>query len=127
MGSEYEARCRKCGRTFSVSQGGGFSFYLLRCEKCGKEKSVSFEELRDLNRRDLNSFSVPHSVATAVRDEEIRETAPGPPPLIDSEIETLLRKHRCGGHFRFDSPPRYPKCRSTEVEVDESGPTVMYD
>jgi len=115
MGSEYEAHCRKCGHAFALALGGGMSFYLLRCDKCGKEKSVSFQELRDL--------SVPH----AVRDEDIRETIPGPPPLIASEIETLLRKHRCGGHFRFDAPPRCPKCRSTEVEYDENGPSVMYD
>lgn len=69
---------------------------------------------------------MPYSVATAVRDEEVRETTPGPLPLIESEIETLLRKHRCGGRFRFDAPPRCPKCRSTDVACDE-GPTIMYD
>jgi len=32
----------------------------------------------------------------------------------------------CGGSFKFDAPPRCPKCRSTELKYD-TAPFVMYD
>ena len=123
MGAEYSARCQKCGNAFSVMQGGGFSFHLLRCDKCGKEKSVGFRELIDLHNR---SLAAPNSKANAAPGRYIPENTPGP-PLTEGETETLIRKHRCGGRFRFDAPPRCPKCRSTDIDLDERGPTVMYD
>ena len=123
MGSEFEARCRRCNHTFSVMQGGGMAFHLLRCDKCGKEKSVGFREAIDLHNQ---SLSARDSTTTGVRDDYIPEDTPGP-GLTEADTEALLGKHRCGGRFRFDAPPRCPKCRSTEVALDENGPTLMYD
>lgn len=34
---------------------------------------------------------------------------------------------RCGGTFRLDAPPRCPKCRSNEYDVDPCGIVIDYD
>ena len=130
MGMQCDATCQKCGHAFPVCDGGGFSFHLLRCDTCGKEKSVDFASLGELHGRYLKGLSGPYSIATRARDEHLRAGTPGP-PISEEEyhaaVEAFLGKHRCGGRFRFDAPPRCPKCRSIDIKYDEGGPTIMYD
>jgi hypothetical protein len=35
MGTEHGAKCKKCGHSFGVSEGGGFVFHMLHCDRCG--------------------------------------------------------------------------------------------
>ena len=45
--------------------------------------------------------------------------------LCKIQVEGMLKKCKCGGHFKFDAKPKCPKCRS--LEYDESEPTLFYD
>ena len=46
MGSSFDARCRACDETFTVSKGGGFTFQLQHCDTCGKERALpTFQKL----------------------------------------------------------------------------------
>ncbi len=128
MGVSCAAKCTKCGAEFDVSHGGGFSFHLLRCDRCGKEKAVSFEDLGDLHLRYLKGLGMSYSVASAEHDKYVQEhyseQSTSEVEYHDA-IEKTLRKCRCGGRYRFDAPPRCPKCRCPNIE--EKGITVCYD
>jgi hypothetical protein len=130
MGMEYGAICNECGHSFVVKDGGGFFFHLLRCDRCGRTKPISFDKLGELHGRYLKGFSAPYSMATREHDEELRAKTDGAPLARDDyqeAIEDTLKKHRCGGRFRFDAPPRCPKCRSTALGPGEDGDVVLYD
>jgi hypothetical protein len=128
MGHQVEAKCRECGSTFTVDHGGGFSFHLVRCLNCGKTKSIGCDELGELHLRYLKGLPGPYSVANAEHDKEIRERAQVEPISEDEYyrgIEAIAGACRCGGRYCLDSPPRCPKCHSTQI--DEGEITVMYD
>lgn len=130
MGSSEGMMCKKCRRHFVVDEGGGFFSYLLRCDRCGWTKSINFAELGDLHSAYLKGLSGPYAVISQEHDRQIKAEYPGP-ALSEVEyhavIEGRLKRHKCGGQFRFDAPPRCPKCRSTELESDPDGPNIMYD
>ncbi|MFH1551031.1 MAG: hypothetical protein ABIH04_10790 [Planctomycetota bacterium] len=121
MGTEYRAKCRKCGRNFTVRTGGGFVFELLHCDRCGKERSITFEEIGEPHFRyarglEETGCAVVHSKGY---DEYVRKHHPVA-PLSEEEYEKAVEKIagrcRCGGRFRFDVPHRCPKCGSGDVE-----------
>lgn len=97
MGHQFGAICSACGHHFDVSEGGGFIFDLLHCDTCGRTKTVDRDEARDAN------------------------------PEYHRMPEKEVGQCRCGGHFLDSAPPRCPKCRSTEYEVDPDAPSIMYD
>ena len=91
MGTEYQAKCRKCGRKFTVRTGGGFVFELLHCDQCGKERSITFEEIGEPYFRYARGLeeagcAVVHSKGY---DEYVRKHRPVAPL---SEEESLLHK-----------------------------------
>ncbi len=128
MGHQVEAKCRKCGDTFTIDHGGGFVFHLVRCKKCGKTKSMGFDELGEFHLRYLKGLSGPYCVATSEHDKYVREHAQVEPISEDAYhkgIEAVAGTCMCGGKYSLNARPRCPKCRS--MRIDESGPTVMYD
>lgn len=129
MGTQYHGICKKCGRRFKIMDGGGFAFHMLRCNKCGKHKMVPFEKLGDLHLRYLKGLNQPYSLATAHFDNLIKELFPGEPLSEDSyeaAIEEFVGKCKCGGQFRFNAPPRCPRCRCTDFEIDNTD-ALCYD
>ena len=128
MGQQVEAKCRKCGATFTVDDGGGFYFHLLRCKKCGSTKGIGFGELGELHLRYLKGLSGPYCMASSEHDKYVREHAQVE-PISEAEyhkgVEAFAGTCKCGGKYSFKARPRCPKCRSTQI--DEGEPTVMYD
>jgi Zn finger protein HypA/HybF involved in hydrogenase expression len=130
MGHTYGAKCGECGAEFEVSEGGGFTFHLLHCDRCGKGKSISFDKIGELHLRYVKGLDMPYSTVTWDSDRFIQETYTGEPiseAEYHQEIEKLTRKCRCGGRYRFDAPPRCPKCRSTDIEQDPMVGGLDYD
>ncbi|MFH1743624.1 MAG: hypothetical protein ABIH23_31860 [bacterium] len=129
MGHTCDAKCLKCGEEFSVNEGGGFSFHLLHCDRCGKEKDVTFEELGEIHLQYIKGLPGPYCMATSERDRAIQEEYEGEAITEEeyhAEVENIAGVHEeCGGQFRFEAPPRCPKCGSDEIEKSE--PTVLYD
>lgn len=128
MGHEAEATCLDCGKTFTVAHGGGFSFHLVRCDECGKAKSMNFEDLGEIHLRYVKGMKGPYCIASSEHDEYVQKHVPVEPISEDEyhkEIETLAGECECGGKYTLDAPPRCPQCRSAQLE--EGGPTIMYD
>jgi predicted Zn-ribbon and HTH transcriptional regulator len=129
MGHTYQARCKKCGHEFEVSEGGGFAFHLLRCDECGKTKSISFDEIGEPHLRYIKGLKIPYSIATQEKDRQIQENYPGEPiseEKYHSEVEKVVGKCGCGGQFRFEAPPRCPKCKALDIEDTGKG-GILYD
>jgi len=124
MGSEVEAKCLDCGKTFTVEHGGGFFFHLVRCDKCGKTKSIGFDELGERHLRYLEGLPG----ASSERDQNTQKHG-RVEPLSEEEyhrgIDAIAGKCRCRGKYSLDAKPRCPKCRSTRIEEGET--TTMYD
>ncbi len=99
MGQAFQATCKKCGHKFRVSEGGGFTFFLLHCDTCGQEKYLYEEEM-----------------GTAFKNPSERERwkADYVPPCS------------CGGRFTDDAPARCPKCRGCDFDHSD-GCITMYD
>jgi len=57
VGRSVESKCLDCGKSFTASYGGGFTFHLLHCDKCGKEKSIGFDKI-DQYKNDERVFEV---------------------------------------------------------------------
>ena len=128
MGYQATSKCCDCGETFTVDSGGGFLFCLLRCDKCGATKSVGFDELGEIHTRYLKSLAGPYSAAIAENDQHVSENV-NLEPLAEDEyhcsVETFAGQCSCRGKYKFDAPPRCPKCHSTIIE--EGDITVLYD
>ncbi len=128
MGHGSSAVCKNCGTSFEANEGGGFFFHLLHCDQCGRERAVRFEKLGMLHERYIKGLSVPYCIASSASDAAIR-ARDDIQPLTEIEyraaVEKKQRKCGCGGRFRFDAPPRCPKCRSTEWEP--TGGFCCYD
>ena len=128
MGHTTTTKCLNCGNKFFVDHGGGFTFHLLRCDKCGKAKSIGFDKLGDLHVRYVKGLPGPYCIASAQHDRAIQKNA-SVKPISEKEYhkgaEVKAGKCRCGGRYRFDAPPRCPKCRSTKLEEGED--TIFFD
>jgi hypothetical protein len=131
MGAEFETKCNGCGHKFRFSDGGGFVFHLLRCDKCGIEKSVGFDELGETHLRYLKGLPGPYAIATSEFDKQVQDNYPGE-PLDEDEYHKLVEefagncaKKNCNGQYRFNAPPRCPKCGSKDLE--EGKMNVLYD
>ena len=123
MGSVTSETCLDCGETFSIRSGGGFVFDRLHCEQCGADKSVGHQELGDTHLRFIKGLKVPYAVARAEMDRRIQDEYPGKPlsrKQYHAAVEGDLAPCACGGRFRYDAPPRCPKCRSTPDRWDPS-------
>jgi len=128
MGQVVEAKCLKCGKSFTIEHGGGFHFHLLRCNKCGITKPIGFEEIPELHQRYLKGLSGTYCIATADQDKEVQENAdirPIDEKEYHEKIINLAGNCKCSGKFVFDAPPRCPKCRSKDIKEGEI--TLMYD
>lgn len=120
MGEERRAICNACRHRFSMNIGGGFRFHLLRCDRCGAEKAIGFDSLGDIHLRYLKGLQGPYSVATADYDREVQRNYPGEPlPEGDyeSKVEEFAGKCGCGGEYKFNAPPRCPKCKSSDLKM----------
>lgn len=130
MGQQYTAICNACGKRFTVSDGGGFTFHLLHCDACGCERAISFQEIGEPHLRYLKGLHVPYSVATAEHDRRVKEAYAGEPMGRDEyerAVEQLCGACECGGRFRFDAPARCPVCRSADWRRDLEGSFICYD
>ncbi len=130
MGHSYQVTCDGCGRRFMVSEGGGFFFDQLHCDTCGREKGIGFDQLGEVRARYLSGMPGPYCLASEDSDRRIQEEHPGPPLTREeyqSEVEHVAGRCKCGGQYRFNTPPRCPKCRSTMFALREGGPSILYD
>jgi len=130
MGSSTSMICKSCKKNFTVDEGGGFTFHLLRCDRCGRTKSIDFAELGDLHSAYLKGLQGPYAIISREHDLQVKGEYSGSAmsePEYHAAIEESLKRHNCGGRFRFSAPPRCPKCRSVELEPDPDGVTEMYD
>jgi hypothetical protein len=132
MGTSTGYICRPCGERFSPRFGGGFFFDLLHCATCGEERGVRHEDLGEIHLRFVKGLPGPYAVARAGMDRRIKAEYPGEP--IDRGeyhrlAEATLQPCACGGHFRYDAPPRCPGCRSTSEQWDQDpdAPSMFYD
>jgi hypothetical protein len=107
MGQQFGAICGSCGHHFDVRKGGGFVFELLQCDTCSNTRSVGHAEVWGPYQAYRRS------------------------PAAEQDHYHALQKHagrcRCDGHFLLSAPPRCPRCRSTEYQVDPDSPSIMYD
>jgi len=87
MGHEAIYKCKRCGKQFKSSEGGGMLFEEYRCVKCDTIKTVK-----------TNNRSVP-----------VEEYIPPSKDKIG-----VCRK--CGGELRSDIGPMCPKCKLRDVE-----------
>jgi Zn finger protein HypA/HybF involved in hydrogenase expression len=129
MGTEYLAKCNKCGTEFRVREGGGFIFHLLHCDKCGKEKSVKFGELGENHIRFIKGLDIPYSSVSADSDRSIQENYPGSAITQEqyySEVEKIAGKCSCGGQYYLSAKARCPKCHSDNYMNTGIG-TIDYD
>jgi len=130
MGCRYAVKCVQCEHKFSINEGGGFFFHLLRCDSCGEELPVEFNEIGEAHLKYLKELPGPYCVASSEFDRSVRENYPGE-PLSEEEyhviVEQIAGACSCGGSFKFDAPPRCPKCKSTELEYDPKGPSLLFD
>lgn len=130
MGMSSEAICRNCGNRFRVNMGGGFFFHLLHCDSCAEEKSMSFEELGEIQLRYLKGPSGPFTIATQEYDTYIQEHCDCEPLTGEeyhNEVERFAGQCSCGGNFTFSAPPRCPKCNSPDWRFDPASGKIMYD
>lgn len=130
MGHSYRAFCRECRASFTVNEGGGFFFHLLRCGTCGGERSIGFDEIGEPHLRYLKGLKVPYCMASAEHDRHVRENYPGEPmgeKDYHTAVEEICGQCDCGGRFRFDAPPRCPKCRRPYEKTGGEKPDVLYD
>lgn len=128
MGCVVKTKCLDCDEEFAYKDGGGFFFHLVRCEKCGKSKSIGFDELGETHLRYIKGLPVPYCIASSDFDKNIQKYAQVEPMSEDdynNAVETFAGVCRCKGKYKFNSPPRCPKCRSTRIE--EIGTGIMYD
>lgn len=107
MGESYTVRCKDCNKTFEVSIGGGFFFHLLHCDRCGRERSISLIEADKKIKKENKNLSI--------QDKK-----------YDELIEEYAGTCKCGGSFKFEAPPRCPRCRSEEYE-QIGGTITLYD
>jgi predicted Zn-ribbon and HTH transcriptional regulator len=131
VGVKLKTMCRNCGHEFTYGDGGGFVFHLLRCDECGAERMVRFDELGDIHLCYLKGLPGPYCIATSEYDKHVKEHYPGE-PLDEKEYNKLVeefagncKKKGCSGKYKFDAPPRCPKCRSTKL--DEGSMMMLYD
>jgi hypothetical protein len=129
MGCSYHVKCLQCGDKFKVNSGGGFFFHCLHCDLCGADKSISFEEIGEAHSRYVKGLPGPYCVVSSNIDRHIQENYPGE-SMSEEEYHTAVEQIAggcgCGGSYKFDAPPRCPKCRSAELEYDPQ-PSTFYD
>jgi hypothetical protein len=130
MGTQRGVICRACGLKSDVSEGGGFVFHLLHCDRCGDAKSISFEEIGEPHLRYLKGLPGSYAMATRRHDEWVKKNYPGE-PLSEAEyyaaVEEIVGRCECGGSYKFDVPPRCPKCRSADLAEDPTKGTIDGD
>ena len=130
MGSRTGHTCRSCGTRFTVDQGGGFFFDQLHCDQCGKVWSIGHKDMGDLHLGFVKGLGRPYAIARARMDAQIQREFPG--PAISREdyytgVEALAPACACGGSFRYDAPPRCPRCRSTSEDWTMTRTIMHYD
>ena len=129
MGSAFQAVCKKCKEEFFIKKGGGFRFHLLRCDKCGDESSISFDKLGEVHFRYIKGLDTPYCAATSSSDRYIQQNCTGEPisgEEYHKSVEEIVGKCKCGGQFKFDAPPRCPKCRSSNLSIPKT-PFAQFD
>lgn len=132
MGTTMGHFCKRCGTSFSASDGGGFFFDRLHCDRCGTTVDVGHEDLGDIHLRFVKGLTVPYALARAQMDRRIQQEYPGEPLSRDgyhAAAEATLDPCACGGRFRYDAQARCPTCASTSEMWDpnRTRPTVHYD
>jgi len=121
---------RRMWRRIWGESRGWFTFHLLRCDRCGKTKSIGFDKLGELHLRYLKGLEIPYSSVTWEFDKSVQQHYPCEPiseAEYHKENEKLQRKCRCGGRYLFEAPPQCPKCRSTNIDIDEAAGGILYD
>lgn len=128
MGYIAQTKCLECGEVFVENYGGGFTSHQVRCDKCGKSIDIYFSDLGKLHKQYLKGLSTPFCMATADHDKYIQEHSKLS-PISEEEYEAGVDKFsgtcRCGGSYKLDTPPRCPKCKSSNLE--EEKPDIFYD
>ncbi len=114
--------CGKCGKRFSVRDGGGFFFDMLHCDRCGRAQSVAHQDLGDIHLRFAKGLRTPYALARAAMDRDIQANYPGEPIGRDEYhrlAEDTLDACACGGTYRYDAPARCPDCGATSESWEE--------
>lgn len=111
---------------FGASRGGGFYFDKLHCDQCGRAANLGHEALGDIHLRFVKGLTTRYAVVRAEMDHRIQVDYPGEPLSRDeyhAAAEATLHACPCGGHIRYDAPPRCPTCRSTSELWDRDPKT----
>ena len=91
---------------------------------------MGFDEIGEARLRYLKGLPGPYCVASKRSDTSVRDHYPGEPlseGKYHSIVEQIAGACSCGGSFRFDAPPRCPKCESSGLEYDPGGASLYYD
>lgn len=130
MGTELSVVCGSCRASFSVSEGGGFTFHLLHCDLCGAEVTVGFAELGRTHQRYVAGLDTPHCLAAQEQDRAAQLSFPGDPldeKAYHAAVEATAGRCGCGGRFTLEASPRCPRCGSASYEEDPDGEHVHFD
>jgi hypothetical protein len=109
VGYAYDAVCKECGAEFRVEDGPSRCARNLHCDRCGKSKFITFDEMDKL-------FGQEHDLGRADDD-----------PEYQAKLEQLIKRCRCKGRFRFEAPPRCPRCRGTSFSRAPNSRDILYD
>jgi hypothetical protein len=136
MGHQFRGICKKCRRKYTIKVGDGFFIHLLHCDRCGKDKVVRFKELGEIRLKyikgqmlaeNLDKLDFLHDCV--VFGERALDYSGNPISEKEyyGEVETKAGTCKCGGKYKMNAPPRCPKCKCVEYEIDPKGPEIMYD
>lgn len=129
MGCEMQAECNICGHEFRVSYGGSMSSELLRCNRCGKDKFILFREIPDLWVGRWRRFWDAQD-GEVVWDDRLGEVKITMRAITEKVYRDRVQRFAggctCRGRFRFNAPPRCPKCWSRSFTEGER-PVLFYD
>jgi len=91
-------------------------FHIVRCDQCGEETIVPFAELGEVHPQYPKGLPGPYDIATADADRWVQEHYSGP-AITEQEHhargDQMVGRYAWGGSYRFDTPPKCPRCRST--------------
>ncbi|MHC9510556.1 FmdB family zinc ribbon protein [Kangiella sp. M94] len=105
MGKLYQYQCNSCKHEFEFTQGPIMAGHVAHCEDCGKEKLLAPDELL-MELWGYHSFDYEW-------DPELSDNEP--------KLTTAVTgKCACGGNYSLNARPRCPKCRSDDINQDNS-------
>jgi len=105
MGKLYQYQCNSCKHEFEFTQGPIMAGHVAHCEDCGQEKLLAPDEL-PVELSGYHSFDYKWESELTEKEPKLTTAATG---LCS-----------CGGNYSLQARPRCPKCRSDDINQDNS-------